>query len=85
MGWSVLFLECRSRRNDAEWSFHVKALQRRPVLQKLYNTTHSGHTNLVNQKIIKKFIRTMMLNIQSSGQLRFLGLLQGWLFAFTKH
>ena len=66
MGWSVLFLECRARRNDAEWSFHFKELQRRPALQKLCNTTHSGLTNLVNQKIIKKFIRTMMLNIQSS-------------------
>ena len=73
MGWSVLFLECRSRHNDVVWSFHFKALQRRPVLQKLCNTTHSGLTNLVNQKIIKKFIRTMMLNIQSSDQLRFLG------------
>jgi hypothetical protein len=27
-GWSVRFLGCRARRNDAEWSFHSKELQR---------------------------------------------------------
>ncbi len=57
MGWSVLFLERKARRNDAEWSFHFKEVQRPPALQKLCNPAHSDLSNQVNQGIIKNAIR----------------------------
>ena len=60
-------MERRARRNDAEWSFHFKELQRRPVLQKLCNLAHSDLTNRVNQGIIKNAIRIIELNVKVSG------------------
>jgi len=33
----VRFLVCRARRNDAEWSFHSKELQRSYALQNVAN------------------------------------------------
>ncbi len=67
MGWSVLFLDRRAMRSDAEWSFHFKALQRRPALRKLCTPTHSDLSNRVNQRIINNSIRIIWLNVKFSG------------------
>src|SRR5574340_1201940 len=53
-GWSVRFLGCRARRNDAEWSFHSKELQRSHVPQKTYNLSRGGITQRVKVKFLKK-------------------------------
>ena len=68
---------CRARRNDAEWSFHSKELQRRHAPQKPHAPPRSELTNQVKRQTMKKLIGTTLLNIQSSGQLRFLGLWHG--------
>jgi hypothetical protein len=49
-GWSVRFLGCRARRNDAEWLFHSKELQRSHVPQKLFNPPRSELTKKVKAK-----------------------------------
>ena len=49
-GWSVRFLGCRARRNDAEWPFHSKELQRSHVPQKLFNPPRSELTKKVKAK-----------------------------------
>jgi hypothetical protein len=46
----VRFLGCRARRNDAEWSFHSKELQRSHVPQKLFNPPRSELTKKVKAK-----------------------------------
>src|SRR5574340_735740 len=53
-GWSVRFLGCRARRNDSEWSFHSKELQRSHVPQKTCNPPCSALTKKVNVEFRKK-------------------------------
>ena len=55
-GWSVRFLGCRARRNDAEWSFHSKELQHRHAPQKPHTPPRSELTSRVKREIMKKFI-----------------------------
>jgi len=43
-------LGCRARRNDAEWSFHSKELQRSHAPQKLFNPPRSELTKKVKAK-----------------------------------
>ena len=80
-GRSVRFCGCRARRNDAEWSFHSKELQRSHASAKPCNPACSAATKRVNVKISRKLIRNMPLNFQKSGQLRFLGLLHSCFLA----
>jgi hypothetical protein len=54
MGWSVRFLGCRARRNNAEWSFHSKELQRSHVPQKPFNPPRSEPTRKVKATGYKK-------------------------------
>jgi hypothetical protein len=53
-GWSARFLGCRARRNDAEWLFHSKELQRSHVPQKTCNSPCSELTKKVKVKYRKK-------------------------------
>jgi hypothetical protein len=48
------FLGCRARRNDAEWLFHSKELQRSHVPQKMCNPPRNELTKKVKVKHRKK-------------------------------
>ncbi|HEX8873060.1 MAG TPA: hypothetical protein VF780_00415 [Nitrosospira sp.] len=52
----------RARRNDAEWSFHSKELQRSHVPQKMYNPPYSELTKKVKVKFHKKFLWIIAVN-----------------------
>ena len=67
------FSGCRARRNDAQWSFHCKELQRRHAPGKPCNPARSVLTIRVHAKSMTKLFRTTMLHILASGQRRFLG------------
>jgi hypothetical protein len=66
-------LGCGVRRNDAEWSFHIKELQRSPVPQKLFNTPRSELTQKVKFSERTKFFFIIDLTEKMSGQLPDLG------------
>jgi len=53
-GWSAWFSGRRARRNDAEWSFHSKKLQRRHAPRKPCNPPRSELTKQVNRQILTK-------------------------------
>jgi len=48
-GWSVRFFRRKARRNETEWSFHSKELQRRHVPKKPCNPLRSELTNRVKR------------------------------------
>jgi hypothetical protein len=66
-------LGCRARRNDAEWLFHSKELQRSAVPQKLFNPHRSELTKKVKLTEYKKSFSIIALNRKISGQLPDLG------------
>jgi hypothetical protein len=72
-GWSERFLRYRARRNDAEWSFHSKELQRSAVPQKLFNPPRSELTKKVKLMGYEKSFSTIAFGLQMSGQLPDLG------------
>src|SRR5690242_13416452 len=61
-GWSTSFLGCRARRNDAEWLFHSKELQRSHVPQKLCNPPRNGFTKRVKVKYRKTLLLIICLS-----------------------
>jgi hypothetical protein len=58
----VRFLGRRARRNDAEWPFHAKELQRSHVPQKTCNPLRSELTMKVNVKCRKNSLWIMAIN-----------------------
>ena len=72
-GWSEWFLGCKARRNDAEWSFHSKELQRSPAPQKLFDLPRSELTRKVKFQRRTKSFFIMDLTEKMSGQLPDLG------------
>jgi len=66
-------LGCRARRNDAEWPFHCKELQRSHVPQKLRNPLCSELAKKMKVKRRKKSLWIMILNLKMSDQLSDLG------------
>ena len=75
-GRSVRFLGCRARRNNAEWSFHSKELQRSPVPQKLFSPPRSELTKKVKLTGHEISFRIMILTENMSGQLPDSGLMR---------
>jgi hypothetical protein len=72
-GWIARFFGRRARRNDAEWLFHSKELQRGHAPEKLCNPARSAPAKRVSVKLRIKLFRTKALSVMVSGQLRFLG------------
>ena len=69
---------CRARRNDAEWSFHSKELQRSPVPRKLFNPPRSELTKKVRFRgiqIILSDYGVKLKNERSAAGFRFIHLL----------
>ena len=73
MGWSEGLLGYGARRNDAEWSFHSKGLQRGLVPRKLFNPTRSELTKRVKLTEHNKSFRITVLTDKIIGKIPDLG------------